>query len=212
MGMRGETWVTGRGELPWEDPEDVGVIKPIDERFDVDVDLYSFFDQKWLDFSPKVVTESVRVPSHPDMGLVFEDKDFIVDPLATLEDELIVDVMSSLRIWGQGPVLASMKALDITSINDRDTADSVLNWLGDNYASIFEGYDEFEQDNSIPEVEDYTYEPVEMDLTYEPRYSSSDKIIRHAFDGKKYPLDEKFPMQELSQYYKAPQSNSLYDL
>ncbi len=103
-----------------------------------------------------------------------------------------------------------MKGLGINEVNDQDTANSVLDWLTENYGSIFEG--DFSED--VPSLADsgYEYEPVEMDLTYTPRYSNAEKTIIKAFEGNKFPINEPYPLALLMESMVPTASpDSLYE-
>tara|TARA_B100000902_G_scaffold150902_1_gene147439 strand:- start:4001 stop:4576 length:576 start_codon:yes stop_codon:yes gene_type:complete len=187
--------------------------KPISDEWKVDVNKYSFFDQMWDDWMP--VTEITPVdPAEYDAWLSDDNADTSTKPtdLVTNYDPLDAegldnvtrDAISSFRSWGQGPVLAAMKGLDIFEVNNREDSDSVLDWLSENYDSIFE---DDGTDDSIPSIPEYVYEAKEMDISYTPKYSDAMKTKRFAYGGVKHNVNADFDLAFLS----SP-TNSLYDL
>ena len=187
--------------------------KPIADEWKVDVNKYSFFDQMWDDWQPvseftprdPVAYDEWLSDDNPDPSEEPQDLVTQYDPLDAEDvNDVTRNAISSFRAWGQGPVLAAMKGLGIFEVNNREDADSVINWLDENYDSIFE---DDGTDDSIPSIPEYTYEAKEMDISYTPRYSDELKTKKHAFGGNKYKIDEDFDLSLLS----SP-TNSLYDL
>ena len=187
--------------------------KPIGDEWKVDVNKYSFFDQMWDDWMP--VSETIpKDPAEYDEWLSDENADSSTEPkdLVTKYDPLDAedvdnvtrDAITSFRSWGQGPVLAAMKGLDIFEVNNQDDADSVLDWLNENYDTIFE---DDGTDDSIPSIPEYTYEAKEMDISYTPQYSADLKVKKHAYGGTKHKINEDFDLSFLNS-----STNSLYDL
>jgi len=177
--------------------------KGIHEDWQVDVNDYVFFDKIWQDWAPVYEVIPVDYEKWNDW-YSDEDRDYDEEPkgetISTdpLDDasNLIRNVITGLRAWGQGPVLAAMKGLGINAVNDQATADQVIDWLGENYDTIFEQDIDY---SDIPKVPDIGYKPVEMDVTYIPKYSDSEKVIRHAYDGKSHLLNER-PQLNFSEY------------
>lgn len=188
--------------------DDAQIPNVIHEDWQADVNDYSFFGQYWQDYNP--YPEEQTVPSQGRPGQ-YEDETVtvFVDPLDTIEDDMVRNSITSLRAWGQGPVLAAMKGLGIFEVNDQETADQVVNWLGENYNNIFDGVYDFSDLPTIDE-EKINYTPVEMDLTYEPKYPESEKTIRKAFGGMAY-AGKPSPIS-LQDYSEVVETNSLYDL
>ncbi len=190
------------------------VPKGIHEDWQVDVNDYQFFDKIWQDWAPVFEVIPVDMEKWNDW-YGDEDRDYdeepkgetiSTDPLDDASD-LIRNVITGFRSWGQGPVLAAMKGLGINSVNDQATADQVMDWLGENYDSIFEGDYDF---SDIPTIGEYKYEPVEMDLQYEPEYSEADLTIRRAYGGR-FENIEGDPQIQIVDYTEISKSNSLYD-
>ena len=185
--------------------------KDIHDDWKVDVDDYSFFDQLWQDWAP--VYEVIPVDPQVMQDYMDDPTDEEPEP-TTVEydpldnaDNVVRNVISSFRAWGQGPILAAMKGLDINSVSDQGTADQVLDWLGENYDSIFDGDYDF---SDIPSIPEYKYEAVEMDLEYEPQYSESELSIRNAYGGRHADI-KGTPSIELNDYTQVAKTNSLYD-
>ena len=190
--------------------------KPIHDDWKADVNDYSFFDQLWDDWAP--VYETIPVDPADYQEWLDDDNNTTDKPEATvntydpLNDEgvsnEIRNSITSFRSWGQGPVLAAMKGLDIFQINNQADADSVINWLDENYDSIFEGDYDFAD---IPELPENTYEAKEMDLTYTPKYSKESKVLRHAYGGYKDKVNSS-PSFDFSAFTTLSSTNSLYEL
>lgn len=186
--------------------------KDIHEDWQVDVNDYQFFDKIWQDWAP--VYEVTPVSPY-DYDEWLNDDSYGDEPQPTTTeydpldeaDDVVRNVITSFRSWGQGPVLAAMKGLDIKSVSDQGTADQVLDWLGENYDSIFDGDYDFDDIPSIPE---YKYEAVEMNLEYEPQYSESELTIRKAYGGRHHDVKGS-PSIELNDYTQTAKTNSLYD-
>ncbi len=196
---------------PYDSEEDVGDPRPsIHEDWRADVNDYSFFGQNWSDYVPyperiKVEDDSGRKPDN--RGYTDTYRTVLINPLDELQDEVAYNSLMSLQAWGQGPVIAAMKQLNIFEVNDQETADQVVDWLGENYGSLFEP--DFSDLPTINE-EKLNYTPVEMDLTYEPKYPESEKTIRKAFGGRHY--QGKPAAISLQDYSEVVETNSLYDL
>lgn len=205
------TMLPGFPDLDKKRGDEGPVKKEIADTWKVDVNDYTFFEQNWQDFVPYDEEIKVSKPGTPNVPISSTTKTISVDPLDEADD-LVRNVITSFRSWGQGAVLAAMKGLGINSVDDQDTADSVIDWLSENYGNIFEGDDDFGDVPSV-DAEEYVYTPTEMDLTYEPKYSDAEKTIRHAFDGQKYNLKESYPEQEIIELSaQILATNSLYDL
>lgn len=179
----------------------------IHEDWQADVNDYTFFGQNWQDYVPyegEITRPNTGRPGQPG------DTEFgSINPLDDIEDDVVRNSLTSLQAWGQGPVLAAMQGLGIFEINDQETADQVVTWLGENYNNIFDGNYDFSDIPTINE-EKLNYTPVEMDLTYEPIYPESEKTIRRAFGGREY-TGRPDPLA-LQDYSEVVESNSLYDL
>ncbi len=186
--------------------------KDIHDDWKVDVNDYSFFDKLWQDWAPVYEV----IPVDPQVMQDYLDDPTDEEPQPTTveydpldkADNVVRNVITSFRAWGQGPILAAMKGLDINSVSDQDTADQVLDWLGENYDTIFDGDYDF---SDVPKPEEYTYVATEMELTYEPQYSAEEKTIRRAYGGGHYPIDEG-PGINLADYSDVADRNSLYEL
>ncbi len=185
--------------------------KGIHEDWQVDVNDYSFFGKLWQDWDP--VYEVIPVDPQVMQDYMDDPTDEEPEPTTISEDpldnadNLIRNVITGFRAWGQGPVLAAMKGLDINSVSDQETADQVIDWLGENYDSIFDGDYDF---SDIPSIPEYKYEAVEMDLEYEPQYSISELTIRHAYDGRHSNINDS-PSIQLNDFTETAKTNSLYD-
>lgn len=187
--------------------------KDIHEDWQVDVNDYQFFGKIWQEWAP--VYEVTPVSPYDYDEWLDDDSSTDDEPQPTTTeydpldeaDDVVRNVITGFRAWGQGPVLAAMKGLDINSVSDQDTADQVLDWLGENYDSIFDGDYDF---SDIPSIPEYTYEPVEMSLEYEPQYSDSELTIRYAYDGRHHDIKGS-PDIQLNDYTEIAKTNSLYD-
>jgi len=191
---------------------------PISDEFRVDVDQYSFFDQMWDDWMP--VTEVIPVdPAEYDEWLS-DDSSTDPEPEGSVNryDPLDRDgvtneqrnAITSFRAWGQGPVLAAMKGLDIFEINNSADADSVIDWLDENYDSIFDNGG-LGGSSGVPQAPENTYEAKEMDIAYTPKYGKDSTIKIHAYGGFKNKVDAS-PTFDFSAFTNSSTSNSLYDI
>ena len=195
---------------PYDPEEDAGDPRPtIHEDWHADVNDYSFFGQNWSDYLP--YTERIKVDQtgthRPGEDPPDKWRVVTINPLDEIQDEVTYNSLMSLMSWGQGPVVAAMKQLNIFEVNDQETADQVVDWLGENYGQLFEP--DFSDLPTINE-EKLNYTPVEMDLTYEPKYPESEKTIRKAFGGRAY-AGKPQPIS-LQDYSEVVETNSLYDL
>lgn len=183
----------------------------IHEDWQADVNDYSFFGQNWSEYVPyptqiKVDNDSSRKPDN--RGNVDDGYETIfINPLDDIEDDVTRNSLMSLMAWGQGPVVAAMKQLNIFEVNDQETTDQIVDWLNENYGQLFEP--DFSDLPTIDE-EKLDYTPVEMDLTYEPKYPESEKTIRKAFGGRAR-SGRPAPIS-LRDYSEVVETNSLYDL
>jgi len=188
--------------------------KDIHDDWKADVDDYSFFNQTWQDWAPVYETTPVDLGDYNDW-LSDDNADSSEEPQGTTTeydpldeaDDVVRNAITSFRTWGQGPVLAAMKGLDIYSVDNKDTANQVLDWLGENYDSIFDGDYDF---SDVPSIPEYTYEPVEMGLEYEPQYSDSELTIRNAYGGRHHDIKDS-PDIQLNDFTEVAKTNSLYD-
>ena len=107
--------------------------KDIHDDWKADVDDYSFFSQTWQDWAPVYETTPVDLGDYNDW-LNDDNADSSEEPKGTTTeydpldeaDDVVRNAITSFRTWGQGPVLAAMKGLDIYSVDDKDTANQVL--------------------------------------------------------------------------------------
>jgi hypothetical protein len=188
--------------------------KQIHEDWQVDVNDYQFFDKIWQDWAPVFEVIPVDMEKWNDW-YGDEDRDYDEEPkgetisIDPLEDanDLVRNVITGFRSWGQGPVLAAMKGLGINSVNDQTTADQVMDWLGENFGSIFEGDYDF---SDVPSIPEYTYEPTRMNLKYEPRYTDAELTIRRAYGGVHHSID-RAPEFNFNNLVEGTKTNSLYD-
>lgn len=195
---------------PYDPEEDAGDPRPtIHEDWKADVNDYSFFGQNWSEYLP--YPEKIKVDqtgtTRPGEDPPDKWRTVLINPLDEIQDEVTYNSLMSLMSWGQGPVVAAMKQLNIFEVNDQETADQVVDWLGENYGQLFEP--DFDDLPTINE-EKLNYTPVEMDLTYEPKYPESEKTIRKAFGGRHY--QGKPEAISLKDYSEVVETNSLYDL
>ena len=189
----------------------------ISEEFRVDVDQYSFFDQMWDDWMP--VTDVIPVDSADYDAWLSDDSSTDPEPEGSVNryDPLDRDgvtneqrnAITSFRSWGQGPVLAAMKGLDIFEINNSADADSVIDWLDENYDSIFDSG--FGGTSGVPQAPKNTYVAKEMDITYQPKYGSDHTVKIHAYGGFKNKIDAS-PTFDFSAFTNSSNTNSLYDI
>lgn len=192
-------------------------VPTIHEDWQADVNDYSFFGQNWSDYVPYPKQVKVdndddifgRKPDNRNYGDDDEDQyeTIFVNPIDVIEDDVTRNSLMSLMAWGQGPVTAAMKQLNIFEVNDQETTDQVVDWLNENYGQLFEP--DFSDLPTINE-EKLNYTPVEMDLSYEPKYPESEKTIRKAFGGRHY-QGKPAPIS-LQDYSEIVETNSLYDL
>ena len=191
--------------------------REIDEDWQASVDDFSFFGKLWSDYVPVYEV----IPVDPQVMQDYMDAPTDDEPQPTVNaydpldeaDDLTRDIITSFRSWGQGPVLAAMQKLGLSEVTNQDTGNQVLDWLSSNYDDIFEP-DPDVLFADMPEIEEYEYTPVEMDITYEPKYSDADKTIKRAYES--YEGNEPFkenvgPNINLDTYIKMPSTNSLYD-
>jgi hypothetical protein len=179
---------------------------------------YTFFDQSWADWQP--VSETTPVDPEDYLEWLADDSaDTSTEPTATvyefdpLDDEGLSDdirnSITSFRAWGQGPVQAAMDKLEINSVNDLASANQVLDWLSENYGSLLDKEDDYD----IPEFENYVYTPVQMDLTYEPKYTEAELQIKKAtgpIRKDQQPTDSTEYVYEY-QFGVNSRSNSIYE-
>ena len=196
---------------PYDPEEDLGDPRPtIREDWHADVNDYSFFGQNWSEYLP--YPEKIQVePRNTRPGEDAPDtwRTVLINPLDEIQDEVTYNSLMSLMAWGQGPVTAAMKQLNIFEVNDQETTDQIVDWLGENYGNLFNPELDFDNLPTIDE-EKLNYTPVEMDLTYEPKYPESEKTIRKAFGGRHYQGKPK--AISLQDYSEVVETNSLYDL
>jgi len=198
--------------------------KEIHDSWKADVDEYRFFDKMWSDYDP--IYEIIPVDPEewnawysgsdddPNDPWFYDEPQAITNESNPLDNESpeVQNAINSLRSWGQGPVIAGMKALDFSSINNQQESDMVIDWLEENYDDIFDikGLDDIK---FTPPDEEYI--PKELDIQYTPRYDHDRKVVRHAFNGDKYPINSQ-PSIDMSHWDKffvggKEGTNSLYD-